>query len=88
MAKDNKKDTKESKHESGPITRKDVEKAGGSLKEVYRQRAEAGDVGAIETMKRVGLSELERRRKEAGTEGVIPGYHHHRSKILEELDKS
>ena len=87
MAKDNKTDTKESKHESGPISRKEVEKAGGSLKEVYRRRAEAGDVGAIETMKRVGRSELERRRKEASEEGVIPGYFHHRNKVLEQLDK-
>jgi hypothetical protein len=81
------KKKKESKHQLGPVSRKEVDKAGGSLKEVYRQRAEAGDVGAIETMKRVGQSELERRRKEAGTEGVIPGYHHHRNKILDELDK-
>ena len=87
MAKDKKKDTKESKHQLGPVSRQEVDKSGGSIKETYRKRAEAGDVGAVETMKRVGSSELERRRKEAGTEGVIPGYHHHRSKILEELDK-
>ena len=81
------KKKKESKHQLGPVSRKEVEKAGGSLQETYRKRAEAGDVGAVETMKRVGASELERRRKEASTEGVIPGYFHHSNKVLEELDK-
>ena len=78
---------KKSKHELGPVSKKEVDKAGGSLKEVYRKRAAAGDKGAVETMERVGKSELARRRKEAeGSQGVIPGYFHHRNKILSELD--
>jgi len=67
------------KHESGPVTRKDVEKAGGSLAKVYRERAEAGDVGAQETTKRVAESSMEARRKKPGT-----SIFHQRSKLLNE----
>lgn len=68
------------KHESGPITKKDVEKAGGSLEKVYQERAEAGDVGAQETVKRVAQSRMEARRKKAGT-----SIFHHRSKVINEV---
>ena len=68
------------KHESGPITKKDVEKAGGSLEKVYRQRAEAGDVGAQETVERVARSRMEARRKKPGT-----SIFHERTKLISEV---
>lgn len=70
------------KHESGPITRKEVKEAGGSLEKVYRGRAEAGDVGAQETIKRVSESRMEARRKKPGT-----SVFHERTKLISEIFK-
>jgi len=71
---------KKSRHELGPVTKEEVKKAGGSLKEVYRKRAEAGDKGAVETMKRVGRSELEARKKKDTT-----SIFHHRTKVVNQV---
>ena len=71
---------KKSKHELGPVSKKEVKRAGGSLKEVYRKRAEAGDKGAIETTKRVAKSDLAARKKKDTT-----SIFHHQSKMINQV---
>jgi len=55
MFKKGKKVTQKSKHEFGPVSRKEVAEAGGSLEEVYRRRAAAGDEGAKATIVRIEM---------------------------------
>ena len=64
---------------SGPITRKEVKRA-GSLRKVYEERAELGDEKAKEVVKRVAKSSMQTRQKEPGT-----SVFHQRTKLISEV---